>query len=114
MVLIGNAHEVGVPTRTPPNNLRAIRTIELLSVSDLSRLSAVNENTMRDIERGRIPGCFLTRQKLVKALQLLEHPTRQYTYEDVFPELTQQPATTPTGHQLSAAKGSGFATLTHQ
>ncbi len=70
--------------RNNNSKLRDARVNEGLTVADLSRLSKVNEKTIRDIENGRRLGKEETKRKIVIGLNNNPGKTRTLDYEDIF------------------------------
>ena len=66
------------------HKLREIRISEGLTAAELSRLSEINEKTVRDVERGRRVGNEVTRRKILKGLNKNLSKSRVWKYDEVF------------------------------
>lgn len=66
------------------NKLRRIRTTEGLKITELSRLSNVNEKTIREIEKSRRESTEVTKRKILRALNENRHRKEEYSYDEVF------------------------------
>jgi transcriptional regulator with XRE-family HTH domain len=66
------------------NKLREIRVTEGLTAAELSRLSEINEKTIREIEKGRREGNEVTRRKILNGLNKSPRRSRVWKYDEVF------------------------------
>lgn len=66
------------------NRLKEVRERELLSISQLARLSSVDAKTVSRIEKGVSVGNEITRRKILKGLNSNSAETKVYSYEEVF------------------------------
>lgn len=74
----------GVIMPEAKNRLKEVRERELLSISQLARLSGVDPKTISRIEKGISFGTEITRRKILKGLNSNPAKTREYSYKDVF------------------------------
>jgi len=80
---------IKVAPAVPRNNLKRIREQEGLPISALSRLADVSEKTIRYLEKHDKDSRQLTKQKIVNGLNKNYSRTKEYTFEEVFPSLTE-------------------------
>ena len=70
--------------QTSTNRLKEIREKELLSISQLAKLSDVDAKTVSRIEKGLSIGNKITRGKIVKGLNSNPKKTKEYSYKEIF------------------------------
>ncbi len=68
------------------NNLKTIRVGAGLSIAELSRRARVSDKTIRQLERGSGNHKLETKHRIVNALNRYLASTKNYTFDDVFPE----------------------------
>ena len=69
------------------NNLKDIRIREGLSMAELARLSNLSTTTIRKLEEDEnYPPRPETKRKAVRGINENPNRTREYTYQEVFPD----------------------------
>jgi len=66
------------------NHLKEIRQRELLSMSQLARLSGIDAKTVSRLEKGQTLGNEITRRKILKGLNSNPTKTKVYSYKEVY------------------------------
>jgi transcriptional regulator with XRE-family HTH domain len=73
------------------NAVRAARTQEAISMSELARLAGIDVKTLRRVEEGRRDVSPNTKAKIVRAFNALPRRQQQYTFELLFPANSSKP-----------------------